>query len=299
MKIEDLIKKLETEIQSTQSGLEQAESLSRLKEIAKVYRGDDEIVDFESIVERIKNEKEEPRIMSGWPGLDGLLRGFRSQQLIVVSAATKSGKTSFLMDLTTKIADAHPLWFPFEESAEELIRKYIERDEVPPHAYTPRQMSGNALNWIETKIVESIAKYDSRVAFIDHLDFVVPFTADSHALRVGQAMRELKGLAKKWNIVIFVVCHLVKTKMNEEPTLEDLRGSSAIAQEADTVLLLWREMKKEDGHVVITDNVNISVQANRRFGKTGNIKMVYVNGKFLEKEWSTELDKASREFEDF
>ena len=61
------------------------------------------------------------------------------------------------------------------------------------------------------------------------------------------------------------------------------------------IVILWREMKRDHGQVVITDNVNISVQANRRTGKTGNVKMVYEDGKFIEKDWvehETEVDKA-------
>jgi replicative DNA helicase len=108
-------------------------------------------------------------------------------------------------------------------------------------------------------------------------------------------MRELKNIAKKWDVLIFLICHLVKTKMDEQPTLEDLKGSSSIGQEADTVILLWREMKKEKGQVVLTNNVNISVQANRRSGKTGNIKTVYENGKFLEKEWKSERESQAEE----
>jgi replicative DNA helicase len=79
--------------------------------------------------------------------------------------------------------------------------------------------------------------------------------------------------------------------MDTQPTLEDLRGSSSIAQEADTVLLLWRESKRKKGEVVITNNVNVSVQANRRTGKTGNVKMIFENGHFLEQEWKTEAEE--------
>ena len=77
----------------------------------------------------------------------------------------------------------------------------------------------------------------------------------------------------------------MKTKMDTQPTLEDLKGSSSIGQEADTVIILWREMKREDGQVTITNNVNVSVQANRRTGKTGNVRMTYHDGHFTEGEW--------------
>jgi replicative DNA helicase len=113
---------------------------------------------------------------------------------------------------------------------------------------------------------------------------------------IAKTMRELKGLAKKWDILIFTVCHLQKAKMDSQPTLEDLRGSSSIGQEADTVILLWREMKKEGGQVIISNNVNVSIQANRRYGSTGNVKFVYDNGKFTEKEWETEAQLRLKDF---
>ena len=295
----EIIRKLQNEIVTTQKGLVQAESLERLKDIAKVYAGEDEVVSFEEIAEKIKNQGEEFVIMSGWEKLDAILKGFRLQQLIVVSAATKSGKTTMLMDLTTKIAEHNPIWFPFEESAEELIRKFIETNREPPKAFTPKSLKGSSVEWIESKIVEAIAKYNTKVVFIDQLDFIIPYSSDNHSLRIGQAMRELKSLAKKWNVVIFIICHLVKTRMESQPTLEDLRGSSAIGQEADTVLLLWRESKKEDGQMVITDNVNLSVQANRRTGKTGNIKMIYVGGRFIEENWVSQTEKQKDVDRDF
>lgn len=298
-KIDKIIIKLQNEIVKTQKIGEQANSLVRLKEIAKVYRGEDRIIPFSEIADRIRNEKEETRVMSGFKGLDDLLKGFRPQQLIVVSALTKSGKTQFCMDLTCKMREQNPLWFPFEESAEELIRKFLERKEEPPHAFTPENMTGKAIEWLESKIVESIAKYDTKIVFIDQLDFIVSMLGENHALNVGQTMRDLKGLAKKWNVIIFIICHLTKTRMDTQPTLEDLKGSSSIGQEADTVILLWRESKRHNREMVITDNVNVSVQANRRTGKTGNVKMVYENGKFIEKEWKNyEQEELENEFYD-
>ena len=295
--IDRTIKRLQDELKQTQQGVVLAESLDRLKDIAKVYAGEDKIISFEEIIERIKNQKDELRINTGWSGLDKIICGFRPQQLVVVSALTKSGKTSFLMDLTCRLREHEPLWFPFEESAEELIRKYLERGQEPPHGYTPDNLKGNATQWIEDRIIESIAKYNTRIVFIDQLDFIIPMNGDNHALRVGQVMRELKQIAKRWNIIIFLICHLVKVKMDTQPTLEDLKGSSSIGQEADTVILLWRESKRQNGEIMITNNVNVSVQANRRTGKTGNIKMIYEDGKFLEQEWKQ--DDGQKFYESF
>lgn len=297
--VDSILAKLEEEIKSEQKGLEQTEALARVKEVARVYAGEDKVIPFADIVARISKGDDELKIMSGWQGLDDLLRGFRLQQLVVVSAATKSGKTSFLMDMTTRFKDYNPLWFAFEESADELVRKFVERGQEPPHAFTPENMTNTSIEWLESKIVEAIAKYDTKVVFIDQLDFIVPFIGENHHLAVAKTMRELKGLAKKWNVVVFLICHLSKVKMDTQPTMEDLRGSSSISQEADTVMLLWRETRREAGQVVITDNVNVSVQANRRYGKTGNVKMVYDNGRFIEQEWMTDTEQAADDFKKF
>jgi replicative DNA helicase len=295
-KVDALIRKLNNEIVKVQKGQEQEESLVRLKEIARVYRGEDKVIPFSDVKARIKTSADDFKIFTGWVEFDKLIKGFRLQQSIVVSALTKSGKTSFLMDMTERVQAYHPIWFSFEQSIDELISISLERGIEPPQAYTPESLLGNTVEWVESKIVESIAKYDTKIVFIDHLDFIVPLTGDNHHLMIAKTMRELKGIAKKWNILIFTVCHLQKAKMDSQPTLEDLRGSSSIGQEADTVILLWREMKKEHKQVVITNNVNVSVQANRRYGSTGNVKFVYDNGRFREQEWETEAEIALKEF---
>lgn len=294
--VDKLIAQLTNEIVKVQKGAEQTESLVRLKDIARVYRGEDKVIPFSDVVARIKSSVDDFKIFTGWEKFDALIKGFRLQQSVVVSALTKSGKTSFLMDMTSRLGDYHPIWFSFEQSIDELISISLERGIEPPKAYTPESLMGNTIEWVEKKIVESIAKYDTKIVFIDHLDFIVPLNGDNHHLQIAKTMRELKGLAKKWDILIFTVCHLQKAKMDTQPTLEDLRGSSSIGQEADTVILLWREMKREDGQVQITNNVNVSVQANRRYGSTGNVKFVYDNGKFTEQEWETEAQVKLKEF---
>lgn len=279
--IKKFIAELQKEIQKTNVDLEQQKQLQRLQEIAATYEGEDKLISSAEIFERIKTRPVEKKLMSGFQGLDDILGGFRPQQLIVISAATKSGKTSFCVDLTSKLKNENPTWLPFEEGAEELIQKFIDRKEDPPHFYTPASMPGNTLLWVEKKIIEARAKFNSGILFIDHLHFIVPFTAERQDLAIGQAMRELKRMARQWNIVIVLIAHLKKTRMETQPTLEDLRDSSFIAQEADTVIMLYREAKREDGKVIITDNVNVSVQANRRTGKTGNLQLIYQNGHFL------------------
>lgn len=277
---------LETEVESIEDQQKKLEAQVRLEEALAQYQGEDKLISSLEILERIKTQPEEEKFMTGIAGLDLILKGFRKNQLIVLAAPTKSGKTQMCVELTIRMPDTNPVWIPFEESAEELVRKFHDRGEQPPLFYTPQTILGNTTEWIEKRIIEGKVKYGSKLFFIDHLHFIVPFTSDRLDTRIGQVMRALKTIAKKNGVIIVLVAHLKKTNMTVSPNLEDLRDSSFIAQEADTVMMMWRKTKRnDDGDMEITNDTLLSVQANRREGSTGNIKLTYKDGRYLEQDW--------------
>jgi replicative DNA helicase len=285
--IEKLIASLNVEAKQIADKAKQEEALARLQKIAETYEGDDEVVSTEQLLEEIKSRPAEKKIMSGFSDLDDILGGFRYKQLVVLSGITKHGKTSFAIDLTIRLKDEHPMWLPFEEPAADLLQKFIDMGEEPPQFFTPKTMTENSLVWIEKKIIEARAKFDTKVVFLDHLHFILKKDqGESLEQCIGRTVRTLKQLAVKWDVVFFLITHLKKVELDKHPNLEDLKDSSAIAQEADTVIFMWRQtVKGKSREVEITNNVNVSVQANRKTGRTGNIKLEYVRGRFLEKNW--------------
>lgn len=284
--VDKLIASLNTEIGKTKdAGLKEQQKV-RLREVAAKYNGEDRMAHTDEINAEAEKLAQEKVIPTGYPSLDAILKGFIPGQLIVMSAATKSGKTSFCMELTDKMKAENPAWMSFEETMPELLIKFKENHGWYPHLYAPLQMKGNTIEWVEKKIVEAKVKFDSKLFFIDHLHFIVPMTSERQDLAIGVAMRELKRMARDWNVVIVLIAHIKKVRVDRSPTLEDLRDSSFVAQEADTVIMLYRHAFRDDeGDMSVTNNVNVSVLANRRTGKTGNVKMIYENGKFLEKDW--------------
>lgn len=277
---------LESEVNEIQDEKRKAEAKARFETTMLNYDGEDKLISSLDILEEIKNKPEETKYLTGIKKLDELLDGFRENQLIVLAAPTKSGKTQFTVELAIRMNETQPVFIPFEESAEELVRKFHDLNQTPPLFYTPKQITGNTTNWIEKKVVEGVVKHNSKLFFADHLHFIVPFSSDRLDTRIGQVMRDLKRIAKEHNVIIVIVAHLKKTEMQLAPTLEDLRDSSFIAQEADTVLMMWRESKRENGLMTTTNNTIISVQANRRKGKTGNVPLVFTEGRYLEEDWT-------------
>jgi len=284
--MKEYLSQMQGEIKNIDGKVKQLEAQARLVTALKNYDGEDRLISSLEILERIKTQPEETKFITGIEGLDKILGGFRENQLIVLAAPTKSGKTQMCIELTIRMPTTNPVWVPFEESAEELIRKFHDRGEIPPLFYSPLTIAGNTVAWVEKRIVEGIVKFNSKLFFIDHLHFIIPFSSDRLDTRIGQVMRDLKAIAKRNKITIVLICHLKKTNVEVTPSLEDLRDSSFVAQEADTVIMLWRETSRDpQGDVMISNNITLSVQANRRTGATGNVKMVYANGRYLEFDW--------------
>ncbi len=291
--ITSFMEELESEIDSLKDETQRLEARVRLEEAMRSYRGDDELISSMEILERIKTQPEEEKFNTGIEGLDKILKGFRKNQLIVLAAPTKSGKSQMTVELAIRMPEMKPVFIPFEESAEELVRKFHDLNQTPPMFYTPRTITGNTIPWIEKKIVEGMVKFNSKLFFIDHLHFIVPFNSDRLDTRIGEVMRELKRMAREYGVVIVLVAHLKKTNMVVTPTLEDLRDSSFIAQEADTVLMMWREAKRVDGVMEVTNRTILSVQANRRTGSTGNVKLIFQNGRFIEEDWKHDKEEEN------
>ncbi len=256
-------------------------------ELLRDYSGKDEIITSDEAWKRLANERKKgvTRFFSKIPTLDKLLDGFRPGDLIVVSAPTKMGKTTLCQSFTTALAEAdvNCLWFSYEMRQQEFLEKF---GESLPLFSLPATLAGNSLDWIESRIVESIAKHDSKVVFIDHLHFIVDLNFIAQrgnvSLLIGSIMRRLKQIALKWNIAIVIICHTTKIDFEKQPDLSDIRDSSFISQEADTTLMIWRVREKETGE--FGNRAKLAVLANRRNGQTGKITLVLKDNRFYEED---------------
>jgi replicative DNA helicase len=285
MNVQELMRGLEKEIREQKNTIDQESALLRLQDIAETYSGDDRVVSSEELFEEIQRMPVKPKFKSGFTALDNTMQGFVTGEMIFVSGITKHGKTSMCMELSHRFKEQNPLWLSFEEKAIDLLRKFNERTGEFPQIFTPRKNELTNLEWIEKKIVESKAKYDSKVVFIDHLGFIGDAERnrdESEASRYERISREIHSLAVKWDVLIFLLGHLTKVGITQ-----NIKGSSAMAQEADLTMLIWRKTSREGGKIVIGNETNLSLQANRR-GETGNIEFVYENGRFNESVWHSD-----------
>lgn len=285
-----MIFSLEKEIRSTKDEVVQGEQLLRLRDIAKKYEGDDRVIPSEELIEIVNKMPVKEKFLTGFSKLDEKMEGFVTGESIFLTGVTKHGKTSMCMELSVRLKQMNPLWLSFEERAIDLLRKFHSKTNFYPMFFTPRQNEVPNLSWVEKKIVESKAKYDTKVVFVDHIGFISDAERgkdDTEASRLERISRAIHSLAVKWDVLIFLMGHLTKVRSDQNPDIENIKGSSAMAQEADLTMLLWRKTQRVGGRIEISNETNLSLQANRR-GQTGNIEFLYNNGRFLEEAWGLE-----------
>lgn len=282
MNIEKLIKKIEAERARSGEEIYNEEGLLRLEEVLRAYEGEYKLVSWEDLTKRVKDRKETQAHKSRLEKFDEITRGFREQQLIIVTGHTKHGKTSFCSFLAKRFEELCPVFIALEQSAEEIIAFRLSEGYSIPRLFSPdRTAPSPTVEWIEHRIVEGIAKYDTRMVVIDHLGFIDSFgenrkyARENLAERIAMTVRELKNIAKRWNVIIVLAVHISQNDETKLPALHDIKNSSSIAQEADKVIMVWRENTKDKhGQPEYTNKVVLSVQANRQRGN-GNVKVVF------------------------
>lgn len=275
------IKKIDNKLREIESEQENLKILETLQS----YDGDDQVISSTEALEEIRAEIRKPveKLMTKIPTLDFMIDGFRKGDVVVFSGPTKNGKTSLAQTITHGLAEQEIpcLWFSYEMTMMEFLEKF---GEPIPFFQLPKSLKGNSLDWLEQRIVEGIAKYGTKVVFIDHLHYLLDMSfigqRGNVSLLIGAIMRQLKVIALKWGITICIVAHTAKISFEKSPSLNDIRDSSFISQEADTVLMIWRMVDKGSG--MPNDKACLAVLANRRNGKVGNVILRMKNNRFYE-----------------
>ena len=206
------------------------------------YEGEDKVISSYEMKALLDDQKQpEVHFFSGIPSLDKYTGGFRGGQLIIISGYTKHGKTLLAQTLCHNFLkqQIYSLWFSYELMPKEFLEKFPEL----PLFYLPQKMKANNLAWVEERISESLLKYRTKAIFLDHLHYLTNLSQlRNPSLRIGEITRHLKRIAVENNLVIFLIAHTTKLKMgdNRVPSAENIRDSSFIAQDSDTVFMIWR-----------------------------------------------------------
>ena len=259
---------------------------------------------------------EQKRLVTGVPtgfaDLDGMTRGFQNGDLIIIAARPSMGKTSLALNVSQYVALQPNMavgFFSLEMSKEALFLRLLTAEaQIDSHEL----MSGNLKKKDYGRISQAIETLSAMRLFVDDtanigvmemrakarrlqaehglsllvVDYIQLMTGrgrfENRTLELASISRSLKGLAKELNIPIVILSQLSRApeaRSDRRPQLSDLRESGALEQDADVVVLIFREdaYKKNLDKQDESSGIAELILAKQRNGPTGLIKLVFLD----------------------
>ena len=262
---------------------------------------------------KIEQAFEQKRLITGVPtgfvDLDGMTRGLQGGDLVIVAARPSMGKTSLVLNIAQYVAAQPDLsvgFFSLEMSKESLfIRMLTSEAQIDSH----RLMSGAVGHKDYGRISAALESLSGMRLFIDDtanigvlemraksrrlqaehglnlliVDYIQLMSGrgrfENRTLELASISRSIKGLAKELNVPIVVLSQLSRApeaRSDHRPQLSDLRESGALEQDADLVMLIYRDdVYNKDPNNPDAGTAEIIV-AKQRNGPTGVVKLAFL-----------------------
>ncbi|QSJ16322.1 replicative DNA helicase [Nostoc sp. UHCC 0702] len=273
-----------------------------------VHIGDTLVNTFQDIEKR--SEASEgialPGLSSGFYDLDSMTSGFQRSDLIIVAARPSMGKTAFCLNLAHNIASYYKLpvaIFSLEMSKEQLVQRllasesriestYLRSGRISQTQWEPLSRAIDILSEMPIFIDDTPnitvtqmrsqarrlqAEHGSELGLIviDYLQ-LMEGAGDNRVQEISKITRGIKGLARELRVPIIALSQLsrgVESRTNKRPMLSDLRESGSIEQDADIVMMLYRE----EYYSSDTPDRGIAevIVAKHRNGPTGTVKLLF------------------------
>ncbi len=254
---------------------------------------------------------------TGFTDLDKAITGLNRSDLLIIGARPAMGKTSLALNLarnTAMMGKKKVLFFSLEMTKEQLAQRVlstearvestkmrtgnISGDEWAKLATATALLSNCELYFDDTSNM-TVSEMKSRIrrlrdvdaVFVDYLQLMKSGTrVESRVQEVSEITRNLKLMAKDLNIPVVVLAQLARTTegrgKSHKPQLSDLRESGSIEQDADIVIMLYRDeyyaAEKEDGPAEMERpavNEAEFIIAKNRHGPTTTVKVAW-NGDY-------------------
>ena len=262
---------------------------------------------------KIEKLFEQKRLITGVPtgfiDLDEMTRGLQGGDLIIVAARPSMGKTSLVLNIAQYVAalgDQVVGFFSLEMSKESLFLRLLTSEaQIDGHRLMSGAIGGNDYH----RISHALEKLNAMKLFIDDtasigvlemraksrrlqaehglnllvVDYIQLMSGrgrfENRTLELASISRSLKGLAKELNVPIVVLSQLSRApeaRSDHRPQLSDLRESGALEQDADVVVLIYRDdVYNRDPNSPDAGTAEL-ILAKQRNGPTGVVRLAFL-----------------------
>jgi replicative DNA helicase len=249
-------------------------------------------------------------VSTGYNDLDRMTAGLQPGDLVIVAGRPSMGKTTLALNIAESAAIARDVpvaVFSMEMSREQLAFRMISSLGRVDQSHLRTGMFGDE-DW--ARINSAIAQMRNAPIYIDDhgaltptevrararrlkrerglglivIDYLqlmtVPGTKENRATEISEISRSLKALAKELAVPVIALSQLnrgVEQRTDKKPVMSDLRESGALEQDADVIMLIYREevYEPETPRKGIAD----IIIAKQRNGPTGEVHLTFL-GKY-------------------
>lgn len=284
--------------------LNELDNISDIRGIGEIPSERQIAKDFYKYLERLVNGEKPASITTGFNSLDYLANGFPYEELTLIAARPAMGKTSFITQVASKVANKGKkvLFFSVEMSNDQLMARLLsDASGVNYKRFQEGKMRDDEFRacmiaierlqrenlWIDdrtmwfedmtSKILSMNRKHGIDLVVIDYIQLVKVRNRRAAGIskreeEVSHVSSGLKAIAKKIKRPIVALSQLnrdVEKRKDKRPQLSDLRESGSLEQDAALILMMYREAYYLNNG---KDEVEIGVRKNR-FGNTGDITL--------------------------
>ena len=264
---------------------------------------------FDRLNELAKSDRDFPGHASGFKDLDRRIHGLNDGNLIILAARPGMGKTTMALNIMANVAKtSHKTvaFFSYEMSKEELARRllscesFVDNNKLTTGKLSKEEWSAigvaaSALSQTDIRVSDlgtvTVAEMSALCRRLDNLGLVVidylqlmtsagpGGSSENRVQVVSEITRSLKVMAKELNVPVVCLSQLSRRaeqrdKNDHRPQLSDLRESGSIEQDADIVLMLYRD----DYYNADSEEKNIVevIVSKNRHGEPGTVKLQWL-----------------------
>lgn len=260
---------------------------------------------LEKLEQLYANKGDVTGVGTGFFDLDKMTAGFQPGELIIIAARPSMGKTAFSLNLALSAAVKEKksvAYFSIEMGKEQVMMRMLASE---ARISLSQLRSGNLEEYAWPKLINTAAKMSEAPIFIDDSSGISPFEIRAKARRmkarhgldmiivdylqlmsmkqkvesrereVSEISKLLKGLARELKIPVIALAQLnrgVEGRSDRRPMLSDLRESGSLEQDADVIMMLFREDYYDRDTPELKGLAEVII-GKQRNGPTGTVKL--------------------------
>ena len=281
-------------------------SLAERKNVKGLVTADELVKSSISKLEQLSGNSDSiTGVSAGFTELDNMTAGFQPGEMTIIAARPSMGKTAFSLNIALHAAlkeNKRVAYFSVEMAKEAVMTRMLAVEgriqlgdlrvgSIDDKGWlklinTAAKLSESHLFIDDTSGISPLeirakcrrmkAKYGLDMIMVDYLQLMtLKQKVDNREREVSEISRLLKAVAKELEVPVIALAQLnrgVEGRSDRRPMLSDLRESGSIEQDADIIMMLYRQdyYDRDDPEIKGIAEVIIGKQRN---GPTGTVKL--------------------------